>query len=254
MFPGFGGESVGDLNSDFSSDDELLQQALPVEDCDERDPPDTSKILLCPNEYLRYVRLEASKLPETLVSPLHTLNNDEVEMTVTDRSRPFSHDFSEAWKYAQAYKFQKSQKEFSYLVQHLLPTNDFPSDADSLLSSLSSDTCINWLVNHPPMLLYFVGLSQANVSRLLETLLPACSQARWNSALQPWIYGSLLSLEPPLLPGTCHTVRQIGKSFCKQLRKSEHRKLNDSGDRIFWFVIVSIVAFAFGQRDLLEDI
>ncbi|KAL5113082.1 hypothetical protein TcWFU_010250 [Taenia crassiceps] len=94
----------------------------------------------------------------------------------------------------------------------------------------------------------------ANVSLLLEALLQTCSEVVWNSALQQWLYGGLLSLEPPLLPNTCYTVRQIGKNLCKYLRKSEHRKGNDSMDRLFCFVIVSVVAFAFGQRDLLEDI
>lgn len=56
MLPGAKGDVDDDLCSDFSSGDELLQQALPVDDCDGNDPPDASKILLCPNEYLRHVR------------------------------------------------------------------------------------------------------------------------------------------------------------------------------------------------------
>ncbi|CDS41058.1 survival of motor neuron protein interacting [Echinococcus multilocularis] len=237
-----------------SSDDELLPRALPIDDYGKTDPPDASKILLCPNEYLRHVRLEASKLPETLVSSIHTLDKDEVGVPEAVSSRSSFRDFSEAWKHAQAYKFQKSQKEFSYLVKQFLPSKSFPSDADSLISSLRSDDCIHWLVNHPPMLSYFVELSQANVSLLLETLLSACPRVGWNSALQPWVYGGLLGLEPPLLPGTCHTVRRIGKKFCKYLRESEQQKGDDSRDRRFCFIIISVVAFAFGQRDLLEDI
>ncbi|VDK34756.1 unnamed protein product [Taenia asiatica] len=195
MRPGSEGDEGEGSCSDFSSGDELLQQALPVDECGGADPPDASKILLCPNEYLRHVRLEASKLPQTLVSPLHTLNKDEVEVTEVVGVRASFQDFSEAWKHAQAHKFQKSQKEFSYLVKQLLPSKAFPSDAGSLVASLASDNCINWLANHQPKLSYFVGLSQ----------------------------------------------------------KSEHRKGDDSRDRLFCFVIVSVVAFAFGQRDLLED-
>ncbi|KAL5111269.1 hypothetical protein TcWFU_000896 [Taenia crassiceps] len=55
-----GGGSDEDLCSDFSSGDELLQQALPVDDHDGDNPPDPSKILLCPNEYLRHVRIRTN--------------------------------------------------------------------------------------------------------------------------------------------------------------------------------------------------
>ncbi len=47
---------------EFSSDDELLQQALPVDDYNPECPPDDSQIILSANDYLRHVRYGVSLL------------------------------------------------------------------------------------------------------------------------------------------------------------------------------------------------
>uniref|UniRef100_A0A5K3ES60 Gem-associated protein 2 n=2 Tax=Mesocestoides corti TaxID=53468 RepID=A0A5K3ES60_MESCO len=236
---------------DHSSDDELLQQALPVYECDEIDPPDASKFLLCANDYLRHVRLEASKLPETLTFHIEHKDEAKNEASTLAVSRNPHLCSSNCFHRAYANFFRLSKKDFYNIVGQKFCWDSFMSPSNVLISVLSVDDCRNWLATHQPKLSYFVGLSQANVVKLLEVLLPT-SSSKWDSNHETWLYAGLLALEQPLHPDTCFLIRTIAKTFQKLLKKYRSQNMVDSKAKRFCHIIISVVAFEFGQRDLVE--
>ncbi|BHF58876.1 gem (nuclear organelle) associated protein 2 [Sparganum proliferum] len=223
------------IDSSESSSDELLQQALPVDDADGREPP---------NLY------ESSQYPEVIVSDKH-LKEDIKSPTATEeaKQKPLS-SMSREWQQLQA-KLFISAKRFDVIKANvkLSPSHINPSSSKMELADSRA-----WFSQTTPRISHFNSLSQKTVIEILQTLMPLCTPTNWNSSLEPWIYSVLLSLEQPLLPDTCHYLRRLAKSFRKIASKSDQTTSNDTGRRwLFCEIVIAIVAFVFGQLDLVTS-
>uniref|UniRef100_A0A0V0J306 Gem-associated protein 2 n=1 Tax=Schistocephalus solidus TaxID=70667 RepID=A0A0V0J306_SCHSO len=232
-----------------SSSDELLQQALPVDDTDGLGPPNVSAALLSANDYLRHVRYESSQYPKVMVSDKHLKGNFKLPTATEDTTQKSSSYVSEEWQRLQADLFRSAKREFDVLKANMKlassPIIPLPSELE--LTDLKA-----WFSHNSPKISHFISLSQKTIIEVLQTLLPLCTPKYWNSSLEPWIYSTLIALEQPLHPDTCHSVRRLAKSFRKIASKSEEITSKDISRRWpFCEIIIAIVAFVFGQLDLV---
>ncbi|KAL7062232.1 hypothetical protein AAHC03_01432 [Spirometra sp. Aus1] len=131
----------------------------------------------------------------------------------------------------------------------LSPSHINPSSSEMELADSRA-----WFSQTTPRISHFNSLSQKTVFEILQTLMRLCTPTNWNSSLEPWIYSVLLALEQPLHPDTYHSLRRLAKSFRKIASKSDQTASNNTDRRLmFCEIVIAIVAFVFGQLDLVTS-
>ncbi|KAF7260512.1 hypothetical protein EG68_02217 [Paragonimus skrjabini miyazakii] len=239
------------MSSSDSSDSELLVQALPAPDVEPSEPPDLEKALTSPEEYIKWVRYEAS----TYSGVMHAAVNSE--QTAIQESYNFSEpeeDISTSHELL-LLSFEETVQVVTSEFLYLSPFKEYRA-LKSVISleknkeRLSSKTLE--LFKSPPSLSWIAHRSRADLGTLLEMVTSCCTKKNWNSALRVWIFALMIALEPPLHPDFYHSLRAIAKR-CRKLKK-DYEEVSDmnSLDLQFFDLCPLLVARAFGQLDILK--
>ncbi|CAH8525587.1 unnamed protein product [Dicrocoelium dendriticum] len=214
-----------------SSDSELLLQAFPVPPSDTTDPPSIEKALTSPEEYIKFVRYEASSYPKVLHSGFVP---SEPAEEAGQENNSFCSSSSEA----------------------------LPQSNEYLLSNFDSTVEEFRAVK---ILLSRMELDESELGELAELVSSHCTKKRWKPDLGVWVFALLVALEPPFHPDVCYSLRRIAKR-CRSLKNGlslshqltflaqqrEPSTLQDhSVESEFFDVCLHLVARRFGQLDLL---
>ncbi|KAF8566252.1 hypothetical protein P879_07168 [Paragonimus westermani] len=241
------------MSSSDSSDSELLVQALPAPDFEPSEPPDLEKALTSPEEYIRWVRYEAS----TYSDVMHTTMNSK-QATMQE-----SYSFSEPTEATSAshelllLNFEETVQEYRAFKSVISLEKDKERLSSKTLELFKSPPSLIWIAHRSRVSWGFQSniydvILQADLGTLLEMVTSCCTKKNWNSALRVWIFALMVALEPPLHPDVHHSLRAIAKR-CRKLKKDcEDVSDTDLLDLQFFDLCPFLVARGFGQLDILK--
>ncbi|KAF5397171.1 Gem-associated protein 2 [Paragonimus heterotremus] len=239
------------MSSSDSSDSELLVQALPAPDLEPSEPPNLEKALTSPEEYIKWVRYEAS----TYSDVMHTAVNSE--QTAVQECYNFSEpaeDISVSHELL-LLSFEETVQVVTPEFLYLSPFKEYRAfksviPLEKNKERLSSKT--SELFKNPPSLSWIAQRSRADLGTLLEMVASCCTKKNWNSTLRIWIFALMVALEPPLHPDFYHSLRAIAKR-CRKLKK-DYEDVSDKNslDLQFFDLCPLLVARGFGQLDILK--
>ncbi|KAA3678983.1 uncharacterized protein DEA37_0013674 [Paragonimus westermani] len=205
------------MSSSDSSESELLVQALPAPDFEPSEPPDLEKALTSPEEYIRWVRYEAS----TYSDVMHTaVNSKQATMQESYSFSEPTEDTSESHELL-LLNFEETVQEYRAFKSVI--------SLEKNKERLSSKTLE--LFKSPPSLSWIANRSRADLGTLLEMVTSCCTKKNWNSALGALRESSGLGVE--LLPGARLTDLEYADDIVSLSSSAEDMQtmLNKVSDR-----------------------
>ncbi|CAH8517006.1 unnamed protein product [Schistosoma turkestanicum] len=171
------------------SDMGLLVQALPVSDFDLNDPPNHEKALTSPDEYLKFVRYQASSFPSVLCC--HNLPTNMVDQTTTstiDSAKLNDHDTQKNFKVVstkiskrsqenQIIHFRKAVDEYQFLKSLVLRNSDQITKTVIPMTKTA-------ILEHSPSLAWIAQRSRSEIMTLIDLVASICTKKQWNSKLR----------------------------------------------------------------------
>uniref|UniRef100_A0A4W4FST8 Gem-associated protein 2 n=1 Tax=Electrophorus electricus TaxID=8005 RepID=A0A4W4FST8_ELEEL len=223
--------------------EELMPRLLPVEPCTEEEY-DVNEPPRNPQEYLRYVQLEASLCPDVVVAqidPKKLRKKQSVNISFTGcRAAPQGFSPSLKWQQQQVSSFSEVRQSVTKNRQHwkvqFLDDNVVmpkPDDEDGwkkfclgekvFLNITSTERDIGnpgldyVKIGFPPFLSIMSKLNQSTISAVLEYLINWFEENDFVPQLGRWLYALLACLEKPLLPEAHSLIRQLARR-CSAVR------------------------------------
>ncbi|CAI2730355.1 unnamed protein product [Schistosoma spindalis] len=253
------------------SDIGLLVQALPVSDFDLNDPPNHEKALTSPDEYLKFVRYQASSFPSVLccrdppTSMVNQTATSEIEyFKSTDNDiqktcKFISTKISRRLQENQIIHFRKTVDEYQCLKSLVLKNSD---NMTKTVIPITKTT----IFEHSPSLTWIAQRTRSEIMTLINLVASVCTKKHWDSKLNVWIFSLLVALEPPFHPDLCHDLRTIVRR-CRKLRwdfeQSSFPTTTDNSvkqcsvvaeDIEFFNLCINLISHTFGQSDLADEL
>ncbi|XP_026855717.2 gem-associated protein 2 [Electrophorus electricus] len=255
--------------------EELMPRLLPVEPCTEEEY-DVNEPPRNPQEYLRYVQLEASLCPDVVVAqidPKKLRKKQSVNISFTGcRAAPQGFSPSLKWQQQQVSSFSEVRQSVTKNRQHwkvqFLDDNVVmpkPDDEDGwkkfclgekvFLNITSTERDIGnpgldyVKIGFPPFLSIMSKLNQSTISAVLEYLINWFEENDFVPQLGRWLYALLACLEKPLLPEAHSLIRQLARR-CSAVRANLENKDDERLSALN--LMICIVARYFEQNDLAD--
>lgn len=241
-----------------SSDSEFLLQAFPIPPSDTNDPPNLEKALTSPEEFIKYVRFEASSYPNVIHSGVGL--SAPTEVTTRESTNFYSHPSETLPQSDESLLSNFDSMVEEYRAVKILLSRLKHDETRKIKSAIGGD-----LLEKPPSLLWIAHLSRSELGELAELVSSHCTKRRWKPDIVVWIFALLVALEPPFHPDVCFSLRTIARRCqslknclapCRRLAieatQQESSAIQDhSVEPQFFDIFLHLVARRFGQLDLL---